>query len=252
MTTRIFISSDDYHQTYCQLSSDVAHHLNRVLRLKPKDPVALVIDGEKVQNALITSFSRDVMNIESVSAPVAISISSPTITLFQCLPKQAAFSSLLNHCTQVGVQEFIPIISDRTVVQVKERDYQKKQHRWQEILRLASMQSKQDRLPSIQPIQVAHSCIQNTDWSKYDIKLLPWESYNQKQLSQVIMEQKSDFKAAKNIAIWIGPEGGISESEADQLSRVGFDKCSLGTSILTAQLAAFYTVAQLQFALSAD
>ena len=54
----------------------------------------------------------------------------------------------------------------------------------------------------------------------------------------------------KKIGIFIGPEGGIDESEVAKLSHLGFVSASLGKRILRCETAGLYALAQLNYELN--
>lgn len=54
-------------------------------------------------------------------------------------------------------------------------------------------------------------------------------------------------KRPKNIAIFIGPEGGFSEKEKEQMIKSGAQAVSLGKNILRTETAAIVSIAMLVY-----
>ena len=59
----------------------------------------------------------------------------------------------------------------------------------------------------------------------------------------------SKLEKGKSISILIGPEGGFSEQEIDNVTKRGFIRTSLGKRILRAETAAIYALSVLGYLL---
>ena len=83
--------------------------------------------------------------------------------------------------------------------------------------------------------------------SKYDILLLPYECEKEMTLKAVLRNLK---EKCKNVAIFIGPEGGFSEEEVGLLSKLENVKIvTLGPRILRTETAGIATVATVLYEL---
>ena len=59
----------------------------------------------------------------------------------------------------------------------------------------------------------------------------------------------SNLEKGKSISILIGPEGGFSEQEINELTQQGFIRTSLGKRILRAETAAIYALSVIGYLL---
>jgi 16S rRNA (uracil1498-N3)-methyltransferase len=62
------------------------------------------------------------------------------LLMMLCLTQREKFEGMLQKCTEVGAAEFLPVISQRSLVQ-DEADARNKYERWNDILREAAEQS---------------------------------------------------------------------------------------------------------------
>ena len=143
---------------------------------------------------------------------------------------------LLQKATELGVSEIIPIISERTIVKVKNDN---KMSRWSKILKEASEQSFRNYIPKI------HEIIDLKDIINYnaDIKLV----CDTKEMSKNIKKVLQDNKKSDTILIVVGPEGGLTEKEVDYFKNNGFIGVSLGENILRAETVPLYLLSIINY-----
>ena len=99
---------------------------------------------------------------------------------------------------------------------------------------MAAKQSKRDKIPTV------HSCINLRNLyeilKKYDIVIVAYEEEKEWDIKQVLKEAKEN--KSKEIAIIVGPEGGIAKEEIDILNTLPNAKTvTLGKRILRTETA---------------
>ena len=109
----------------------------------------------------------------------------------------------------------------------------KKIDRWQRIAEVAAKQSKRDLIPQIKSLTTIKEICKNV--ANYDIILVGYEKENKTTLKEVLKKLRNINKS--NIAIIIGPEGGIESKEITSLEQIGAKCVSLGKRILRTETA---------------
>lgn len=225
---RLFVLSHHIQGTQVTLSKQDRYHLE-VVKTKVKDPIELiVVDTKTYITGNIQAFSKRYITLETIESKPLPPSTEPDITLIQCLAKPDRFGEILRACTEIGVNTFIPTISER-VISNPEKKESNKLERWNSIIFSASSQSRRNELPFISPI-VELGNISNS----YDLALVFWEEETLTQAKSVIrpfFEQWTQSTPPK-IGILIGPEGGLSPEEVEALKQKNFISVSLGSSIL--------------------
>lgn len=150
--------------------------------------------------------------------------------------------------TEVGVSKIVPVIMERTVVKIDEKVAGKKLERWQKIAEIASKQSMRDIIPKIDNIIK----LKDTDITNFDAVLVAYENEEHNKLKDELQKLKQKLKSNSsnnsskdntddtlqyNIAIVIGPEGGIAEKEIEMLAEKNARFVSLGKRILRTETA---------------
>ena len=160
--------------------------------------------------------------------------SNISLHIFQGLPKQEKMEQIIQKATEIGVSDITPLKMERCVVKLDEKTELKKIERWQKIAEVAAKQSKRDKIP------VVHSCVSLKNiyekLKKYDIVIVAYEEEKDISIKQVL--KQIDPKNNPNIAIIIGPEGGIAKEEINFLKTLSNAKIvTLGKRILRTETA---------------
>ena len=141
--------------------------------------------------------------------------------------------------TEVGIKSIVPVIMERTVVKLDEKIASKKLERWQKIAEIAAKQSMRDIIPQIGNI----TKLKDIDTTEFDAVLVAYENEEHNMLKTELQKLERKIKSNNsseqqyNIAIVIGPEGGISEKELVMLAEKNAKFVSLGKRILRTETA---------------
>ena len=233
---RYFATIDkDY---FVHFTKDDEHHILHVMRMRKGDEIE-VVDNQKLflcrldeVNPLKVSLIHEIANNAEISEDV---------TLLFALTKGDKIDLVLQKATELGVKKVALIQSERTVVKYEEKDLEKKCARFIKIMKEASEQSHRLIVPEFLGV--------------YNLKKLPSRAFSdvnfvayEKDASKV-NESFMGLEKGKSISILIGPEGGFSEQEINELTKQGFIRTSLGKRILRAETAAIYALSVIGYLL---
>lgn len=123
----------------------------------------------------------------------------------------------------------------------------KKILRWQKIAEVAAKQSKRNIIPKIENIKnVKNIC---NLISEYDIVLVAYEQKENYSLKDALKEIKTKNQNDLKIGIIIGPEGGLEQTEVDELEKAGARVVTLGKRILRTETVALAMIAIINYEL---
>ncbi len=198
---------------------------NKVLRFGTGQQVIL-FDGEKTERLYnIAEMSKTEAHLKLVTQ---LSLKKPHkhIYVFWSLLKKENNEYIIQKCTEIGVSNFVPIISERTI----KKDFN--QQRTQKISIEASEQCGRSTLPDVRsPIHLEKAIEEYKD----KIKLLVCH----------IGSEGRPYIPEDKIGIFIGPEGGWSEAEKEIFLKNGIDSMNLGDFTLRAETAAIVAASKL-------
>lgn len=224
--------------TACIEGEDLKH-LSSVLRLRKGDRVMLS-DGKG------SECEGEIQRIEVGRALVKTGpwrpcVSEPhhKVTVFQCLPKAGKMETIIQKCTELGMNALVPTLSSRCVVQPG-RDYDKKLQRYRKVAREAAMQSHRGQVPEVLPLVE----LSKADLSIFDTVYVAYEGEREQSLKNVMAN-----RPGRRIALFVGPEGGFEAEEVEGLTAKGAKAVSLGPRILRTETAGMAMVAEILFEL---
>lgn len=232
---RFFVDPEELQGEQVVFSAAHARQVVRVLRLKAGQR-CVVLDNrgsEMVVELTQVEADRcaaDIMEKATVEEP------KTKLVMLLSLTQREKFEWMLQKCTEVGAATFLPVISSRSLVQHPE-EAEGKYERWRSIIREAAEQSGRGLLPELLP--PAHLVKAAGDAAKrYQRCMVPWEGEKVRTLKAELAG-----KAAGSAAVLIGPEGGFSEDEVQQVVKIGFTPVTLGRHILRMETAAVVAAA---------
>ncbi|WP_237036315.1 RsmE family RNA methyltransferase [Mediannikoviicoccus vaginalis] len=202
------------------------HHGKNVLRLKVGEKLELISEANKYINE-ITEIKSDSI-LTKILEKTELKNKDVSIKLYQGMPKSDKFELIIQKSVELGVDEIVPFESERTIVKFKAKSYNKKQERYEKIIKAAAMQSKRNSIPKIDfPINLNEIELEDGELGilAYEESYLP------------IREVLKNLNEYNKISIVIGPEGGFSKNEVDNLVSKGFNSVLLGERILRTETA---------------
>lgn len=214
---------------------DYTHKISRVLRLRENDQIVLLDGNGLIYNAQISSFFSRNVQCRLLSRRSINTEPNLKITIAQSLLKGPKFDYSLQKNTEIGVCEFIPISTERTIVRIDEnesqRELDRRLDRYQKIVRDASEQSERGLIPKVQDL-ILFEDLMKLNLTNYDLKLICLERSQTNGIKEVL---NSIQDKVQKVLIVIGPEGGFTENESKLALSKGFTSISLGKRIYRAE-----------------
>lgn len=217
-----------------ELDKTAAHHLTRVLRMQNNEEIVL-FNGEGGEfNARISLDGKHV-HAQIDDFTDGDPESDLSITLLQGISKGERMDICIQKAVELGVSKIVPVICQRTVVNIKGERSDKKTQHWQGIIINACEQSGRTRIPRLlDPIKL-DDALKLPDLG-FKLTLSPNAMITLPQIST----------AEKNIALLIGPEGGLSTDEIELAQTHEFKTVRMGPRILRTETAAIAAITALQ------
>jgi 16S rRNA (uracil1498-N3)-methyltransferase len=226
---RFFIPPDWISNDQVSFKDEIARQMKQVLRLNPGDLVIALDNSIAELDVEITHIGESIEG-KIIARRVNQNETKIPVTLFFTLSQREKVEWILQKCTEIGVADFVPIITSRSLVQDITMVDQKRD-RWEAIIREAAEQSGRGKLPNLGNCERFVDIIQRGE--TYDLPLLAWEEEHTQTLTTIIGP-----KHYAQTALLIGPEGGFSSEEVVMAKRAQWIPFSLGKRILRMETAA--------------
>lgn len=213
-----------------QLAGDEGRHAQTVMRIGVGEEITLTDFAGNYADGTVISTSKGALELRLTKkshqpAP------SQTITLIQALVKNDRLKEMLELVVASGADAITPWAATNCIGKWQE-DSSKK---WQQHVLAAAKQTRRIRQPEINELITSKNLSQLTH--NFDLILVADEMAEQK-----LSSLADQIEGATRIAVVIGPEGGISESELTALAASGAKVISLGAQVFRAAHAAIAAV----------
>lgn len=219
---------------------NLLHQWHKVLRLKKNATITLLDNTDKEYEITVQEITAEKSTVKIMEITTTKTEPRTKITLYQAIPKQLEkLKWVIQKGTELGASAFVPLITERTVLRTVN---QQKMRRLEMIAKESAEQSERGIIPAVhQPTLLANAVKNIAQHKPHELILCTDARENKNQLR----EFEIMLKAAKNISIFIGPEGGLSSQEIDFLKQEGAQCVQLGARILRTETAGLALLAGL-------
>ena len=209
-----------------------AVHLSRSLRLKIGDAV-LLCDGRSTEyDTTITAIDSTTVTLTVDDVRQSAAEPSLKLTLYQGLPKGDKFELIIQKAVELGVTRIVPVEMSRSIAKIGDKAA-KKQARWQTIADEAAMQSGRGILPEVaSPLSFKEAVA-----AMHGTPTIVCYEGGGAPFSALIDTAQTE------LALIIGPEGGIAPDEIDALMQAGVKTATMGPRILRCETAPVAAIA---------
>ena len=232
---RLFYPKELKNGLISKLSKTQSHYIKNVMRLKPGDKISLFNSSDGEWDASILAYDKDIIEfkVEKVSR---IQEQEDNLWLAFSPIKKIPQDMMIQKTTELGIQKFIPLLCERSVV--RELNVE----RAEKIIIEASEQSNRISVPKILKIQKLENFLKTFPENGY----LVFCDINSKSSNL-----KSILSNKNPACILIGPEGDFSENERQLIvDHKKTTSISLAKNILRAETAAISATTILSYNLN--
>lgn len=216
-----------------------AHHLMHVMRARCGQELVVVDDEGSVARMEIVGFSADAVHLRLVERFDADTEPPVHIALAPCLLKGEKMDLVVQKAVELGAMEILPVESVNCVVRYDVKKREARAARWQKIADEAAKQCGRSARVIVHSIRDLRAFLQEM---QAHTLIFCYENEQQMPLKESLRTREDS-----RYAILIGPEGGFSLDEAEQVTAAGGVSVTLGPRILRAETAALAALAALQY-----
>ena len=198
---RLFFAKSLSPNLSSKLNKSQSHYLAKVMRVKVGESFSLFNQSGEWE-AKINEILKGIVEF-TVLKKLREKNNEKDIWLAFTPIKSNFFSFMIQKSTELGVNRFVPIITDRTIV--RKINYE----RIEKIIIEASEQSNRIKVPKVEKVQNLNSFLENNN-NKINIIFGDLNTENQNLDPKIKKEDKP-------ICIIIGPEGDFTEFEREKI-----------------------------------
>ncbi|MGB0223612.1 Ribosomal RNA small subunit methyltransferase E [Marinobacterium sp. xm-a-121] len=212
--------------TEIELPEAAHNHLVKVLRMKQGFKLVLFNGDGFDYQAELSSVAKRESSVRIIAADPNDRESPIDIHIGQGLSRGERMDYAVQKATELGVQSLTPLFTDRSEVKLTADRQEKRSAHWQQIAISASEQSFRAKPMSVSAPMSLTEWIEQCD---AELKLI---LHPHLELTSLNSEPRPS-----SVALLIGPEGGLEESEVELALQKGFKPWLLGSRILRTETA---------------
>jgi 16S rRNA (uracil1498-N3)-methyltransferase len=236
---RFFVDPTELSGDTVTLSGDVHRHISLSLRMAVGDTLILS-DGEGFEaDGRILAMSGSETTVALSARRTGEAELPLSVHLYQGNPKGDKSELILQKATELGAASVTFFESSRTVARVVPERAEKQRTRLVRIATEAAGQCGRARIPRV-TLPLSFEAALAEAKKTCDLVLFCYEAQKEGALLSVLEEAKD--AGVKSIAVFVGPEGGFSESEAAVAVASGARAVMLGRRILRCETAPIYAI----------
>jgi 16S rRNA (uracil1498-N3)-methyltransferase len=242
---RYFVAKKQMTSQKVKITGEDVKHISRVMRMNVGDEIICSNNDSRTVRCLISN-QTDHEIVADIIEELQPNTELPLeVTIVQGLPKGDKLDLIIQKGTELGAAEFIPFSAARSVVKWEPKKVGKKLERLEKIAKEAAEQSYRERIPVVQQL---HSLTElKKQLPLFDCVIVAYEEVAKEGEQKQFASTLNKLTSGQKVAIIIGPEGGLTEEEIDQLKTDGAITCGLGPRILRTETAAMYALAAISY-----
>jgi len=231
-----------YHREPLQVGRDVtlaqaaAHHLARVLRMRPGDAVVLFDGNGGECPGILTCVDRSVVRARLERHEPIDRESVLAIGLAQVVSAGERMDVTIQKAVELGVRWVQPLTSRRAKVRLSDERAEKRVAHWQRVAEAACEQCGRNRVPRIEPVREYLAWLGELPAAGERLLLDP---EGPRRLSEAA-------RPSGEVILLAGGESGFERDEAVAACRYGFVPVRLGPRVLRTETAGLAALAAMQ------
>lgn len=222
------------------LVGEEARHCAQVLRSSRGDIIEVFDGAGRRARAEILSVSKGRVALALDACAPSGQVLTPQIRLFQAIPKGKTMDLIVQKAVELGVAAIQPVITRHTVVRLEPGEALRKAEKWQRVALEACKQCGQNTLPEVGlPMPLAEALAASSPAS---LRVMASLAPGARPLRDLLRGQSPGC-----VDVLVGPEGDFSAEETAAAQAAGFLPATLGSIVLRAETAAFFTLGAMRY-----
>jgi 16S rRNA (uracil1498-N3)-methyltransferase len=214
------------------VDDDEGFHAAAVRRIRPGERLRISDGAGVVADCVVEEAGRRELSARVVDRGIAPR-PIPPVTVVQAIPKSERAELAIELATEAGADEFVAWQAARCVARWDADRVDKGLRRWRAVARSAARQSRRAYIPVVTgPISTGALTADIAERVTANAVVLALHESADRPLADLPVAQ------ADSLVVIVGPEGGISDEEIDELTAAGATAVRLGPTVLRTSSAA--------------
>lgn len=225
-----------------EISGDTFHHIFDVCRQDKGSTFEVLFGDQKAHLVQVLEVAKKFARVETLSTRDIPALAKPHLHLVLSIPRYPVFESILEKAVEMGVHTVHLAYSDHSFI--RSGLPAAKFDRWQKIIVSATQQSGRGELMQLPPPVSLTEILLRFNQKPSRMGLFAYEGKSEVSLRQ---EMQRKTAATEEVWVFIGAEGGFSQTEVQQFQKNSFNSVTLGEQVLRVETACIALLAVLKY-----
>lgn len=213
-----------HHAGTLRLDPHTAHYVFHVLRLPAGTAVELFDGAGKTANATLDASGAAVITHVADAPPLP----APRVTLLCALSKGDKLDVVIEKASEAGAQAVWPVETERSVVKLTAERSGSRLERWERVARAASRQCGRDHVLEVAAPAALEEALIRVTAPHRRVLMVGHDT---------VLSRSLPERLDQDVALLVGPEGGLTDGERALAGVHGFEPAGLGPWVLRAETA---------------
>lgn len=232
---RIFTHQTLTSDLKIDLDENASRHIAKVLRMEVGRDLTLFNGKGGEYPSTIIDVGKKIVRVEVGEFSPQDRQSPLPIHLGIGISRGERFDYVLQKATELGVSRITPLFTERTEVKLAGPRLEKKWQHWQQVIISSCEQCQRNLVPELNP------AMKLDEWLPHVDEAARFVLHHRSEISL------SETQAPKSVALVIGPEGGLSETEIVGCGSQGFQSLTLGPRVFRTETAPLAAISIMQY-----
>jgi len=234
----LIIAENEYQGDELVIHGPRFHHFARVRRVRVGETLRAALPDGRVVRAEVAEITADALRARIVAEDSSADLPPCRITLCQAVLKGEKMDFVAQKATELGAMALVPLLTRRGIPRWTGAQALERACRWQRIADTAAEQCERAFPLRVEPPQSLEDSV---------VMQPPLALLLHERNGLHLREIAAAHPRATDLSLFLGPEGGWDEEEAEMLRASGAISIHLGPRILRAETAAVTALALAQY-----
>ncbi len=234
---QVFIIGDDYH------------HIIDVCRQNVGSKFEVLGDERNAHFVEIFDVQKKSATARILETREVPPLPEPHIVLAISIPRFQTMDAVVEKAVEMGVHEIRPFFSEFSFVRKKNSLPSGKTERWDKIVKSATQQCGRGELMKIHEAVDWQDIQSQFNQTPDSLGLFAYEGKSAWNIRSYLSEKKIQAKTKpyKQLWVFVGSEGGFSQTEVEEMTKIDLAPVTLGEQVLRVETACITCIAVLKY-----
>lgn len=250
---RYWVTKDQIHEvagnTTVNFSGDIFHHIFSVCRQENGSKFEVLAGDQKAHFVEVIQVGKKSAEARVLETRMIPALKAPHIHLAMSVPRFPVMEAVIEKAVEMGVTAIHPFFSEFSFVRSASMVPESKIDRWQKIVVSATQQCGRGELLTISPAIPWAELQKKFNQVPGRMGLFAYEGEGQKSVKNYLEAEIVKRQPEKPQEIWlfVGSEGGFSQTEVQAFRQMGLEAVTLGDQVLRVETACIALVSVLKY-----